>query len=110
MAAKGLQKVSSESADLLIHYHATIQQKIDVLASDAEYGYEVGFESAVYEYEEGTLLIDIADARSKEIIWRGWSQENIEGVLDNPEEMAKRIERATQRMFEHFPPGSTEQR
>ena len=103
LAAKGLEKVSPGAADLLIHYHASIQEKVDVFGVDSEYGYEFGYETQVHEYEQGTLLLDIVDVRTKQLIWRAWAQADVEGVIDDPDRMEKRIEKATREMLESFP-------
>ena len=66
--AKGLRKVASDSAALLIHYHATVDEKLDVFTVDRDYGYYPGYglEDHVEVYEEGTLLVDMVDPALKE--------------------------------------------
>jgi len=55
------------------------------------------------EYEQGTLVIDIADASSREAIWRGTG----EGVVNrstNPETNQQRLRQAVDRILAEFPP------
>ncbi len=103
LATKGLQQVASDSADLLVHYHVSIRDKVEVFSVDREYGYEFGPEDQVHEYEEGTLVLDIVDARSARVIWRGWVQTDVEGVVGNPQKMEQRIEKAVRLMLERLP-------
>jgi len=85
----------------LIHYHASVQQKVDVYRVDAEAGY--GDESAAVQYEEGTLVLDVADAKTRQIIWRGWGQSDIEGVINDQSRMEKRVAEVTQKILERLP-------
>lgn len=33
--------------------------------------------------DAGTLTLDLVDARTGRLVWRGWAERSIEGVLDN---------------------------
>ena len=106
LVAKGFQKVSPDSAELLINYHAAICERVDVLSVNGECGYEDSYETRVIEYDEGTLILDIAEARTGKVVWRGWAQTNVDHVFSDPRLMEERIQEATRRLFERFPPGS----
>ena len=56
------------------------------------------------EYEAGTLVLDIVDTRSNRLLWRGWAQNSVEDMLDDPDRMAKTIEEAVARMLRRLPP------
>jgi hypothetical protein len=80
--AKGLVKTQQPGADLLVYLHGGLQQKIDI--QDAAFaparfgvrGYDID------QYQEGTILIDVVDARTRALVWRG----SIVGeVTDKPE-------------------------
>jgi len=108
LALKGFERAAPGSADLLIHYHASINNRIDVNKMDSRYGYCYGEDcnATVVEYEAGTLVIDVVDARTKKVIWRGWAQDSVEDVLGNQTRMARQIDEAVIRMLESFPRGS----
>jgi hypothetical protein len=105
LAGRGFRRAAPGNPDLLIHYHASIDERIDVNRTEREYGYCQGpdCEAWVIEYEAGTLVLDIIDARTKRLIWRGWAQDSVEDVLDNPEKMRQKIEEAVSRMLARFP-------
>jgi hypothetical protein len=108
MALKGFERAAAPgSADLLIHYHASINDRIDVNKVDSRYGYCYGEDCgvAVLEYEAGTLVLDIVDTRTNKVIWRGWAQDSVEDVLGNQDRMARKIDEAVRRMLERFPRG-----
>jgi len=92
--------------DLLVHYHASITQRIDVNRVDREHGYCYGENCSVrvFEFETGTLVLDMVDTRTNRVIWRGWAQDSLQGLLDNPDRMARTINEAVRRMLEKFPP------
>ena len=48
-------------------------------------------------------MLDIVDARSARVIWRGWVQTDVEGVVGNPQKMEQRIEKAVRLMLERLP-------
>ena len=54
-------------------------------------------------YEAGTLVIDVIDARTNKLMWRGWAQNTVKGMLENQDTMARRIDEAVTRMFVRFP-------
>jgi hypothetical protein len=107
LAAKGFERSASGTPDLLIHYHASINQRIDVNRIDLEYGYCYGenCQVRVVDCEAGTIVLDIVDTRTNRLIWRGWAQDSIEGTLDNQDRMAQNIDEGVRRMLRRFPAG-----
>jgi hypothetical protein len=105
LAQRGLA-VTTEDADLLIHYHANITRRIDPNQADRAYGYSGtgDWRRAQVDYEAGTLVLDIIDARSNRLIWRGWAQRSVEDMLRDPDRMAQTIEQAVTRMLQRLPP------
>ena len=105
LATRGFERSTSGTPDLLIHYHASINQRIDVNRLDREYGYcyDEDCHTRVMEYEAGTLVLDIVDTRTNRVIWRGWAQDSVEGVLDNEDRMARKIDEGVTRMLARLP-------
>lgn len=91
---------------LTVHHHATVRDHVEVFETDRMEGYktpEFGPGTQVVQYEEGTFLIDIADAESQEVLWRGWVQMDITSALVDGRVMEDRINKAVEKMFETFP-------
>lgn len=107
LAFKGFARSVSESPDLLLHYHANINRRIDVDRLDRERGYCSGDECGpgVIEYEAGTLVLDIVDVRTNRVVWRGWAQESVENSLNDRDRMARQINEAVTRMLKRLPAG-----
>jgi hypothetical protein len=61
--------------------------------------------TAVTRYRIGTIVVDMFDTRTKKLIWRGSASDLLS---DKPESNIKKLNKAVQRMFDHFPPKSQE--
>lgn len=105
MAARGFARAEGGRADLLIHYHANVTQRIDIAAADRERGYcyDDECQAGVIEYEGGTLVLDLVDTATNKVIWRGWAQESLERVLDNSDRIERDINEAVRRMLDRLP-------
>jgi hypothetical protein len=55
----------------------------------------------VYSYREGTLIIDLMDAKNN-LVWRGSAAAPIEEVY-SPEQTTKLVNKAVSKMFKTFP-------
>jgi hypothetical protein len=91
---------------LLVHHHATVRDRVEVYAVDRTSGYSdssYGPGTQVYEYEEGTFLIDVADAATKQIVWRGWATADLADALDRPKELDRLVDLSIEKMFAKFP-------
>jgi len=54
-------------------------------------------------YKVGTLCIDLFDANSKTLIWRGSASDTLS---DKSDKNIKNLDKGVQKMFDHFPPGA----
>ena len=88
--------------------HTGIQSKVQITNwgySHPRYGrsWRDGHPIDVYEYEEGTLVLDFVDTKANEVIWRGYASAVTDPVL-TPEAREKRINEAALKILENFPP------
>jgi hypothetical protein len=106
LAANGYERVTSGTPDLLVHYHASVNQRLDVYTVDNRYGYCYGnCEPQITDYEQGTLVVDLVDARTNKVVWRGWSQDTVSGVIDNQERLEKQVDKGVTKMMMLLPRG-----
>jgi len=56
------------------------------------------------DYKEGTLVIDMYDAKTKQLIWRSSAEETLS---DKAEKNEKDLDKGVARMFKSFPPRSS---
>jgi len=105
LAEKGL-KLDPDHPDIFVTSHSGEERKIDVTGQGYSYGGEyTGWQDAgigLYAYKEGTLIIDLVDARTKNLVWRGVAQ----GVMlgGSKRERNKMITKALEEMFKKYPP------
>jgi hypothetical protein len=111
LAGKGWAKAEEGRADAQVVLHGATQMKHSLntfYSGMGGYGWRGGAgmgtaTTTAYEYTVGTLVVDIFDAKSKQLLWRGVAQDELK---DDPEKRQKQIEKGTNKLFKDFPPGS----
>ncbi len=112
---KGFAKVES-GPDFYVVYHASIKHKLSRAYIDTwgyyypryrryppgRRGYPPTAWGFVYvdAYDEGTLVIDIVDAQTNELAWRGTAT----GTVGDPRRAREKINEAVHLILESFPP------
>lgn len=102
LEARGFEKTEG-SPELLIHYHASVEQQVNPDGVDQPY--TTCEDCEPYVYDAGTIVVDLVDARTRRLVWRGWAEGSIDGVVDNQAWMEKRIDEAVIRIMERLPRG-----
>jgi hypothetical protein len=100
LTSRGLERVKS-SPELVLHYHASIKQRVNANHADEEYGYCT--DCTPYVYDAGTLVIDLVDARTQKLVWRGWAEGSVDGAIDDQRAMEAQIDRAVARILTKLP-------
>jgi hypothetical protein len=101
LAVRGFEKASTATAGLVIHYHASVNQRIDVNALDQQYGYCDGCRPSIYD--AGTITLDFVDAATNKLVWRGWSEGTLDGI-DNQAAIEARVDDAVSKILQGLPP------
>ena len=114
IAAKGWKKVAEDQADIRVLLHGATETKKSAstfYSGMGGYGYRFGgmgmgsASTVINEYTVGTLVVDMFDAKTKNLVFRGIAEDEIS---DNPEKNAKKLEKASKKMFKDFPPAAKE--
>jgi hypothetical protein len=100
LAARGFERANGGTPGLILHYHASVGQRVDVNAVDRRSGYASEGDSSVYD--GGSLTIDFVDARTNRLVWRGWSDGSLEG-LEDQRIMERHVDDAIARIMEKLP-------
>lgn len=96
------------SADFLVTYHTASKQKLESNGTGFSFGivdaFPRGFGSVVMapqveSREEGTLMLDIIDGKSKRLVWRGWTT----GWLSQDNYTDAAVATAVQQIFDKLP-------
>ncbi len=111
-------KMTTDNPDFLIAMDVTKEEKTEVRTWDSGYGGYGGYgvramlygdpymgntQFDVYEYEEGTFILDFVDPESMELIWRGIAQGELRNY-STPAERYERIDEIVQKVLSNFPP------
>lgn len=115
---KGLAK-ANRRPDLLIGYHFFVEEKTRTVANNtgALYGPYYGWgrwgwsgwgpswwgwggpQYTQEQYQAGTLVVDMVDARTKQLVWRG----SIQDAVSNPARIGEQLTRQVKDIVEKFP-------
>ena len=109
LEAKGWTEVPSGGDTALVTVETTHDQKtLDTFYNGFGGGWRWrgfgGFGEATTTaetYEVGTLVVDIFDANSKKLIWRGSASDTLS---NNSGKNIKELDKGVSKMFNHFPP------
>ena len=109
LALKGLMKVDRRAnPDLYVAYHAAFDRDLEITGFSSGWGgYRFpGSRSGVARANEivtGTLIVDLVDARTRTIVWRGTATKEVNPTA-KPEQRDKNINRAAEKLFRNYPP------
>ncbi len=109
LLTKGFTK--SENPDLLVSIFTKSREKINVFNNGCgPYGYGWGWSpwywnhpTTVSTSTEGTLYIDLIDAKKKELVWQGQGKGYLTQNIDKKDE---RIKEFVNKIMEKYPPGT----
>lgn len=108
LAAKGMTLVTSGDSDVMVAAHLTTQEKLNITDWGYRWGpgpyYGYGPNVDVNQYTEGTLVIDMIDAKTKELVWRGLATGAIASTPPPPEELEARIKDVVGSILAEYPP------
>jgi Domain of unknown function (DUF4136) len=103
LAKRGFEKTTSETADLVIDYYAHVTQRVERAGADLVY--RSCTDCPPYVYDAGSLMIDLVEGRTRALLWRGWAEGDISGLIDNQSWLEERIGQAVARILERLPRG-----
>ncbi len=110
LTARGFEKTTAARADLLVHYHASVTQEINL--NDRE-PWECDTPSrtgtprerrdcAPFVYDKGSLVIDLLDGRTRKVVWRGWAEGSMDGVVEDQRWMEERLDESVRRIMQQL--------
>ena len=105
LASKGLRQVEENaSPDVLVSYHAGVSHALEVSSRDrGRYSPPKSDSARVEQVMVGMLGVDIVYPRTQEIVWRGVATKELD-IKASPEKRNENMNRAAQRLFQHYPP------
>jgi hypothetical protein len=115
LALKGLVRATpGNRPDMLVAYHANFDRNLQVNAFGTGWGgYRYGGSRSgsarVEEILVGTIVVDLVDAATTDLVWRGMATGDVD-VDAKPEKRDQNIDRAAAKIFKNYPPSTAERR
>lgn len=94
-------EMTAAAPDLVVHYHASVTQEVNSNAVDELHASCDNCEPFVYD--AGTIVVDLLDARTRRLVWRGWAEGSLDGAIDSQTVMERQIDEAIARIMERLP-------
>jgi hypothetical protein len=115
LAKKGLAQVAPDAnPDFLVSVHGWAQSRVEVTNYGYSYGYGYAYGPGPYRamptgpavevnsYTDGTMLVDLVDAKAKKLVWRGTASDTFTSPDVNA--VTRIIDDAVAQLFENYPP------
>jgi hypothetical protein len=106
MASRGF-KLDEDRPEVVVVYHTGLKDQMNITDWGYSYagnywGWE-GRDVDVENYTEGTLLVDLLDSATKQLVWRGMATGEIHPQR-TPQERDRIMMEVVAKMFEKYPP------
>jgi len=111
LQARGFAMETQADPDFLVTYYPVIQNR--KVRTSVRVGWGWGYRpvyggvsttsSQVHHYKEGTIVIEIVDFRTNQLVWQGAAVGALPG-LDTPEAADEAVPRAVRDILARFPP------
>ncbi len=100
----------TDDPDVYVTYHGSSERNLRVNTDTWGYGYPSGWyrggyyggmgssTTTVTSYQTGTLIVDVWDAETNELVWRGIADNIV--VTENPLKMDKKIDKALKKIVD----------
>ena len=107
LKVRGYVLSQGTESDFLIAYHVAVKRQIHASTMYEDHGYLPGWSWAqpttqVTSYDEGTLILDLLEARTRKIVWRASLQARVDSDA-SPKKRKKRIVKAVAKMMKSLP-------
>ena len=119
LAKKGLTKKTDGNSDLAIVYQVAVKQEKELTTFSSGYstgpGWGAGYggyyggggtstsTTSVNTITTGTLALDMYDASTKKLVWRGIATKTMD-VNAKPEKRQKNMAKGAEKLFKKYPP------
>lgn len=103
MTMRGYE-LTSDNPDLIFHYHIVIDDQSAVVTEPYGYYYSpywTHMQTNVFYYKQGTLILDLMERKSQNLIWRGWAITDIGQIT--PDQVSDIIKTTVAKIFKKYP-------
>ncbi|HLV78549.1 MAG TPA: DUF4136 domain-containing protein [Marinobacter sp.] len=108
---KNLRKLPDTEADLLVSWQIVPEDRLEQSGlglgfgfGRGNFGWALSSPPPVREITEGKLVVELADRRAEEVVWRAASRRYL-NESQSPQTRRKLIDEVVSEMFSKYPPG-----
>jgi len=108
---KAMKKLPNTEADLLVSWQIVPEERLEQVGvglgfgfGRGNFGWALSAPPPVREITEGKLVVELADRRNEEVVWRAASRRYL-NENQSPETRRKLIDEVVSEMFSKYPPG-----
>src|SRR6266446_9391815 len=107
--------VNDSTPDFCVAYYASTNQQLDISTYDYGYSfrprwwrgwgprYGAMYQPMVTQYTQGTVIVDVFDPKTKDLLWRG---QGVAAVSDNQEQYVQELQTTVGAILVRFPAAS----
>ena len=105
LASKGFKKVTADPADVYVAYQVAVDQEKQWNAYGGGIGFRFGGMASATSstINVGTLVVDLYDPTSKQLVWKGEATKTINPGKDQAKNQ-QNLDKAMVKMFKEYPP------
>jgi hypothetical protein len=106
MEARGYRRAGAGTADIDVAFYASAQQALDIHTFDYGYtwrGWPREY-TDVTRYERGTVIIDLVDPGTRQLLWRG---QGVAHVSTDPNTFTNELGKVVDAITKNIPPPSS---
>ena len=102
-------RFQADSPDFLVSFNVLTRNRTDITTTGCGYyggyahRYGLGGDIRTDHYVESTLVVDVLDVDSGEVVWRGWALGDLDAE-PSPDKVNRFVENAVGKILKEFPP------
>ena len=103
LSRRGFERSVVGRPELIVRLQVRVDQKIETASLAVDEARCASDYCRVLVFDEGAVLLDVVDAETRRLLWRGWSESSFDGVVADQDWMEETIDRLVQQIFGRFP-------
>jgi hypothetical protein len=123
LTTKGLTLADRQDADLYVGYGMVDKTHTQIYGYNDGWGWgggrfgwrywrygvawPTGIQRRIETYTDGTVVVNLVDAKTKQVVWEGEVPDVVNIPVDNPIRATKEVDAAVTQLFAKYPPQTT---
>lgn len=105
LPTKGFTAAGGQEPDILVGYFMVVEEKQDYHWVYTYWGWGGVAEPMPYTYSIGSIVVDLVDAKTKKLLWRGSATAGV-ATATNPAQSQQKVDAAIRAILAKYPPAA----